>query len=171
MTMLCQFCGARLQQLARYCKNCGARVGREKDDPAPVSGRDVVPAQDDGDIPWRPDETALILPIEREFPRESPWGAGDGGDSAEIVPIDPWNAPSARRENPPSWVEILEEETIPPPQSEDAWDPRPEIQEYFAPAPARREPPRERRSAMPLLVLLVAVLLLFVFAYLVWQGA
>lgn len=183
MTTYCQFCGTQLRQLARFCKNCGAKVIKEDDELEPLPEREFVPAQDDGDIPWRPDETAIILPIKREPIREDPWA--DAVDArAEIVPIDALN-PSARREDSPHRAEIVEAEPAssppapqapapqaPAPQAEDAWSRRPDIQEYFASAASRRDTAarRESRSALPLLILLVAVLLLFFFAYFVLRG-
>ncbi|MDX2034633.1 MAG: zinc ribbon domain-containing protein [Blastocatellia bacterium] len=178
MTMYCQFCGTQLRQLARYCKNCGAKVVKEDDVFSPVPAREFVPAQDDGDVPWRPDEAAIILPIQREAPQEDPWG-DEAAPPAEIVPIEPLT-PSPREEPPSPRVQVVEAAPAaarpapapPAPQREEARAPRPEIQEYFASVASRREPPapRETRSAMPLLILFVAVLLLFFFAFLVWRG-
>jgi hypothetical protein len=85
--MFCQFCGAQLRRIARYCKNCGGRVDEIfGDEPAgqPVSA--PLLRDDQASSPWRQNENAIILPITRELPRV-PIENFEVEEASEVVPI------------------------------------------------------------------------------------
>lgn len=177
--MYCQFCGTRLRHLARYCRNCGARLIREEDDPSPATPWEPVPAQDDGDVPWRGEEPAVILPIVPLAPVEEPRTESEE-ESGEIVPIElpaepPQRKEPAEREEParPAPPRLSPTPLPAPPKIEQVGTPWPDIQEYFASTVATQRAAsssRRSRSGMLLLLLLVAVILLFLFASLVWRA-
>jgi hypothetical protein len=154
--MFCQFCGAPLRTTARYCKHCGGRVDEpveaEPDDSAPASPLAAPPAseEDAAPRPWRQNEDAIILPITRELPRPAIPEPDAGGES-EVIPISQARMPMVV--DSPVPLDLPRQ----PLQQTDDWK--------SGDGPVR--PDRRTDSlAIGIPLLLLAVLLLFVLAFL-----
>lgn len=155
--MFCQFCGAELRRIARYCKSCGGRVDEAFADELVVQTVAEPGPRDDGiSRPWRQNENAIILPITRELPR-MPIEEFEAEAASEVVPVSQPRIPMMVD----SPVPLDLPRQAPRPGSETAsYSPADFIRASAAP---RR---RRKRLVLGIPLVLLAVILLFVLAIL-----
>jgi len=120
----------------------------------PVAPRMTVPLRTDerGPHPWRQNEDAIILPIIRELPRET-IEESDPDSQCEVVPISHASLPTLVESSVP--LEIPRQMAMP------RVKPGSDSMER-ASTPARRK----KRVTLGIPLLMLAVILLFVLAYL-----
>ncbi len=146
----------QLRHTARYCKGCGGRVDEYYED-EPATPRMTVPlrADEHGPRPWRQNEDAIILPITRELPRE-PIEEFEMESDSEVVPISHASLPTLVESPVP--LEIPRQTVMP----SDEPGSEPVKQPVRAATPGRHK----KRITLGIPLLMLAVVLLFVLAYL-----
>ncbi|MGH9844100.1 MAG: hypothetical protein ACREEM_35665 [Blastocatellia bacterium] len=155
-SMFCQFCGMQLRRTARYCKGCGGRVDEHQED-EPVAPRMTVPlrTEEHGPRPWRQNEDALILPITLELPRE-PVEEFEMDSESEVVPISHASIPTLVESPVPLEIPRQTVTSRVEPGSEP-------VKQPVRTATSVR---RKKQIALGIPLLMLAVILLFVLAYL-----